>query len=153
MKGIFPSGAWLHVYAPLVALLGLWGSVSSDAQARTWTRQNGDQFEADFVRCEGGAGGFVVLRKLNGLETTIRMWNLSEEDQQCVKQLALVASRDTKPKLPATQPNPAATPEPPNAAPQNTSQDSTRQPARLGRRNRVWWSTETADRVWILRPV
>ncbi len=116
MANTFSLRAGVRTAAVLLAILGLWLSVFGDVQARTWTRQNGDQFDADFVRQEGGNGGFVVLRKLSGAEMSIRLWNLSEQDQECVKQLSAKTKSEVKsaPRLPSppSETKAAANPEP-----------------------------------------
>ena len=71
--------ARVKVYSLLFAIVGLWLAPSAEALGRTWTRQNGDRFEAEFVRREGCNDSCVVLRKLSGVEVTIHLWNLSEE--------------------------------------------------------------------------
>ena len=130
----------------LFAIVGLCFFSASEADARTWTRQNGDHFDADLVRLEGGNGGFVVLQKLSGTEVSIRLWNLSEEDQQYVKQCAPVAKATPKPEPRPAEAKAEANPEPPETAPQ-----AAEQPARRGRGSRGWWPIELAGRVLMRR--
>jgi hypothetical protein len=139
--------ASVEVYTILFASLGLWLCLSSEAHARTWTRQNGDHFDAEVVRREGGNGGFVVLRKLSGAEVTIRIWNLSEEDQQYVKQCLPAAESAAKPQPPQAKANPEA----PETGPKDADHTLSEQQARTGRRDRVRRPMELSSRVFILR--
>jgi hypothetical protein len=72
----------------LVGLLLLFAS-SSNAEMRKWTRKNGKEFEAEFVKLEHQSDGknMVTLRKPDGSEMTVRIGNLGDEDRKYVKQL------------------------------------------------------------------
>ena len=73
----------------VVGLLLVYAS-SSAAEMRKWTRKNGREFCAEFIKTAQDQGGHdaVILRRQNGVEMTLRMENLSEKDQQYVEQLA-----------------------------------------------------------------
>jgi hypothetical protein len=68
----------------LVGLFLLFAS-SSDAEVRKWTRKNGTEFEAEFVKRDGPV---VTLKKTDGTEITVKMGQLSEDDRKYVKQQA-----------------------------------------------------------------
>ena len=51
---------------------------------RKWTRKNGKEFTAEFVKREGPV---VTLKKPDGSEITVKMPGLSDEDRKYVEQL------------------------------------------------------------------
>jgi hypothetical protein len=67
----------------LVGLFLLLASFSN-AEMRKWTRKNGKEFEAEFVKREGPV---VTLKRPDGTEMTVKMPQLSDEDRKYVKQL------------------------------------------------------------------
>ena len=72
----------------LVGLLLLVASFSN-AEMRKWTRKNGKDFEAEFVKREGPV---VTLKKPDGTGMTVKMGGLSEEDRKYVNQLTKEAT-------------------------------------------------------------
>jgi hypothetical protein len=68
----------------LVGLVLLFASSSSAAEMRKWTRNNGKEFEAEFVKREGPV---ITLKKTDGTEFTLKMGQLSEDDRKYVNQL------------------------------------------------------------------
>ncbi len=67
----------------LVVAFLLVSASSSAAEMRKWTRANGRQFDAEFVKREGAE---VTLRNPDGTKMTVRMRNLSDEDRKYVEQ-------------------------------------------------------------------
>jgi hypothetical protein len=67
----------------LVGLLMLFVSFSDAAEMRKWTRKNGKEFDAEFVKREGHE---VTLKKPDGTEMTVKMGGLSDDDRNYVKQ-------------------------------------------------------------------
>ena len=61
---------------------------SSNGEVRKWTRKNGKEFQAEFVKLEKDKEGHntVTLRRPNGKEMTVRLGNLSEDDRNYIKQ-------------------------------------------------------------------
>ena len=77
------------------------GKEQPGIEMRKWTRPNGGQFEAEFVKREGAE---VTLRKPDGTEMTVRMPRLSDEDRTYVRQLARgAASSETAPHTPVSE--------------------------------------------------
>ena len=94
------------IVAFLVGVFLLFAS-SLNAEMRKWTRANGRQFKAEFVKCEGPV---VTLKKPGGTEMTVRMRNLSDEDQEYVRGDTKPGNGDSKPaseELPAIPKKPA----------------------------------------------
>jgi hypothetical protein len=145
--------ARVKVCSLLFIIIGLWLAASAEVQARTWTRQNGDQFEAEPVRQEGGNGGSVVLRKFNGAEVTIRLWNLCEEDQQYVKRCPPAAKSAAKTEPQAAQGTAAAAAQPAQTVAKDANSTSAPQQTRNGRWGRRWWPVTITGRVFVWRPV
>ena len=58
-------------------------AASLKPEMRKWTRKNGKEFEAEFVKREGPV---VTLKKPDGKEMTVKMPGLSEDDREYVKQ-------------------------------------------------------------------
>jgi len=95
----------------LVGLVLLFASSSSAAEMRKWTRKNGKEFEAEFVKREGPV---VTLKKPDGTEIILKMPGLSEEDRKYVKQLTKgkgkAAPKEEGEKEPAGKDEKPATP-------------------------------------------
>jgi hypothetical protein len=72
----------------LVGLVLLFALSSSAAEMRKWTRKNGKEFEAEFVKVEKDSEGhnIAALRKPDGTEMTVRIPNISEEDRKYIRQ-------------------------------------------------------------------
>jgi hypothetical protein len=69
----------------------LFATSLSAAEMRTWTRKNGKEFKAEFVKMEKDQEGhnIVTLRKPNGKELTVRLGSLSEDDRKYAKRQAM----------------------------------------------------------------
>ena len=72
------------IVAWLAGLFLLFAS-AAEAEMRTWTRANGKQVEAEFVKRDGPV---VTLRRADGTEMTVRMRGLSDEDREYVKKVS-----------------------------------------------------------------
>jgi hypothetical protein len=91
----------------LVAMFLLFAS-SLNAEMRKWTRKNGQEFQAEFVKVENKV---VTLRTPDGKEITVKMPGLSEEDRNYVKQ------HRTSGKAEGDSKEPSAVPEKPAKKP------------------------------------
>ena len=86
---------------------------------RKWTRGNGKEFEAEFVKRDGPV---VTLKNPDGTEMTVRMPNLSDDDRKYVRQLTK-AKPAGKPEAAASEtPADTSVSETPNQPPADSSQ-------------------------------
>jgi hypothetical protein len=60
----------------------------TNTEMRKWTRKNGKEFDAEFIKREGPV---VTLKKPDGSEMTVKMGGLSDGDRKYVKQLTQAA--------------------------------------------------------------
>ena len=76
------------VAACLAGVLLLFTS-DANAEMRKWTNEKGKAFQAEFVKMEQDQHGnnIVTLRKPDGMEMTVRLAQLTEEDRNYVEQL------------------------------------------------------------------
>ena len=91
-EGLFLEARFMRATSIVVCLVGLlllFVSFSDAAEMRKWTRKNGKEFEAEFVKLEHQSDGknVVTLKKPDGSEITVKMPGLSDEDRKYVKQL------------------------------------------------------------------
>ena len=101
----------------LVGLLLLFLS-SSNAEMRKWTRKNGKEFQAEFVKHDGAE---VTLRGADGKEFTVKTGKLSEEDRKYVKHLPNVESA-SKTEAPAPAMDTTSVSESPDQPPADSAQ-------------------------------
>ena len=82
----------MRTKSPVMFLVGmlLFATSLSAAEMRTWTRKNGKEFQAEFVKMEKDQEGhnIVTLRKPNGNEVTVRLGSLSEDDRKYARRQA-----------------------------------------------------------------
>jgi len=117
----------------------LFTSSSFAAEMKTWTRKNGQTFEAEFVKLEHRSDGrnIVTLRKPDGAEMNIGIMGLSEDDRKYVRSHAKSAKgKDenettateppTVPAKPAEQLPPPKSADEPNSADENPAADQSK---------------------------